>query len=113
MSEGFVSVLESWRDSELPQRKMEAARSDRKRQLRARGWQGGGFGLEGKNQRPGAKTSVEITAARTSGRGEKKRREVGEVEVGRCSAVLGTSWLLGGENCGLGLGEFGLKSGFP
>lgn len=32
----------------------------------------------------------------TSGTGEKKRREVGKVEVGRCSAMLGTSWLLEG-----------------
>lgn len=48
--------------------------------------------MERKNQHPGVKTSMEIT----SGTGEKKRREVGKVEVGRCSAMLGTSWLLEG-----------------
>lgn len=64
----------------LPRRKMEAARSDRKQQLCAWHWQGGGSASEGKNQQPGAKIPkilLEITLGRAPGRGEKGGGEGG------------------------------------
>lgn len=92
-----------WRNSALPWRKMEAARSDRKQQLCARCWQGDSALEGGKNQQPAAKIALEITLRKAPRRG---RREMGKVEVGRCSGVGASrpSWRCWGENSGLGIG---------
>lgn len=57
----------------------------------------------GKNQQPAAKIALEITLRKAPRRG---RREVGKVEVGRCSGVGASrpSWRCWGENSGLGIG---------
>lgn len=76
ISERLISapVLENRRKAPAPsgrrgKRKMEDARSDREQQLRAQGWQEGGFGFGEENQHPGAKITAEITLLRCPGLG--------------------------------------------
>lgn len=61
---------------------MEDAGRDRKQQLCAQGWQGGGLGLGEENQHPGAKITAEITLLRCPRGGGRN-----EGKVGRCSGM--------------------------
>lgn len=68
---------------------MEDVSSDRKQQLRAQGWQEGGFGFGDENQHPGAKVTAEITLLRCPA-GREKMKGGGEGEGG--GAMRGGGW---------------------